>query len=167
MAKNRKIYTQKNVEEALKAVEEGTSIRHAPLAYSVPRTTLYCKHKNINPISGKKWPANILSTEEEKTVKDWIFYCCDRGFPVTQLLDSVQSLIIQLKLENPFKDNRPERHWYEVFFRRHPELPHRIAQNLSNSGASVTEQVLRKLFSEVILHINKTRVGGYRPIKGF
>lgn len=63
--------------------------------------------------------------------------------------------MIELKRRNPFTNDRLGRHWYEGFFCRHPELSHRIAQNLTSSRAFATESVLRRWFSEVSLHLNK------------
>ena len=78
-----------------------------------------------------------------------------RGFPVTrtQLLECVQKLVVELKRYTPFKDNRPGRHWFESFCRRHPQIRPRVVQNLNNSRAAATETVLRKWFSDVQSHL--------------
>lgn len=85
------------------------------------------------------------------------FFLGERGFPVTknQLLDSVQQFIIKLEKTTPFTNNRPGKHWYEEFLRRHLELAIRIAQNLTHTHASVTEKEIRNWFNEVYLHLTK------------
>lgn len=54
-----------------------------------------------------------------------------------------------------FTNNRPGRHWYESFCRRHPELCIKVAQNLTRIRASATENVLRNWFAEVHAHLHK------------
>lgn len=141
----KKKYNQKDVNNALKEVEKKMSTRKAADVFQVPRSTLYAKQKKIIPVECIRGPSTYLTAEEEKLLVDWIFYCSERGFPVTkfQLLQCVQKLIIELKRETPFKDNKPGRHWWESFCRRHPELTPRIAQNLTMNRASVTENVLK------------------------
>lgn len=109
------------------------------------------KKTGKNPIARKMGPNTILSKEEENWLVTWIIHIGNRGFPVTkdQLLDSVKMLIKKLKRESPFKDDRPGRHWYEAFLKRHPQLSLRTPQNLTKSRASVTEAKIRSWFQEV------------------
>lgn len=88
---------------------------------------------------------------------DWIFYCSERGFPVSKsmLLQCVQKLVVELGRKTPFKHNKPGRHWWESFCRRHPEISSRVAQNLNMSRVSVTENVLTEWFDEVKQYLQK------------
>lgn len=153
----KKKYTQENINAALKDMKNGMSLREATQMYHVPRSTLYCKAKNIYPVECSKGPPTILTKEEESRITEWIIYCCDRGFPISrnQLLDSVHSLVTELKRSTPFTNNKPGRHWYEGFRRRHPELCLRVAQNLTRTRASATENVLRNWFAEVYAYLQK------------
>lgn len=150
-------YTQKDINAALEQMKNGMPLRQATKMYNVPRSTLYGKWKNIYPVNCTKGPPTILSKEEELKLKEWIVYCCDRGFPISkkQLLDNVHSLVIELQRETPFTNNRPGRHWYESFCRRHLELCVRVAQNLTRTRASATESVLRNWFNEVQIYLQK------------
>ncbi|XP_024889409.1 uncharacterized protein LOC112465872 [Temnothorax curvispinosus] len=103
----KKKYTQENINAALKDIKNGMSLREATQKYNVPRSTFYCKSKNIYPVKCSKGSPTILTKEEdnERRITEWIIYCCDRGFPVSrnQLLDSVLSLV---------SNNKSGRHWY-------------------------------------------------------
>ncbi|XP_076664940.1 LOW QUALITY PROTEIN: uncharacterized protein LOC143367200 [Andrena cerasifolii] len=131
--------------------------RTAAAMFNVPRSTLYAKIKSRIPIEGAKGPATYLTSEQENILVHWILYCSERGFPVMkcQLLQCVQKLVNELKRQTPFKDNKPGRHWFENFCRRHPKITQRVAQNLSASRASATEEVLRQWFLEVQQHLEK------------
>jgi len=111
----------------------------------------------------KKVLSSILSTSEEQKIIDWIDYCAERGFPITktQLLDTVQKFVTEL--ENPFKDNRPGRHWYEVFMKRHPQFTFRMSQNLNKTRAAATEEVIRLWFQEVKDHLKKLNLLNIHP----
>lgn len=58
-------------------------------------------------------------------------------------------LVKNLKLENPFTNDKPGRHWYDAFFKRHPRLTKRKPQQLSYSRATVTEAAIRGWFKEI------------------
>lgn len=135
----------------------------------MPRSTLYTKYKEIVPIECTKGPATYLTHEEETIIVNWLLYCCERGFPISksQLLDCVQKLVVELKRETPFKENRPGRHWYEGFCRRHVEITEKVAQNLTASRASATETVLRNWFSEVKEHLQKLNLVDIHPSRIF
>jgi hypothetical protein len=122
-----KNYSQQNVLSALTAIEKGMSTWQAARTFQVPRSTLYTKYKKTVPIECAKGPATYLTHEEETIIVNWLLYCCERGFPISksQLLDCVQKLVVELKRETPFKENKPGRHWYESFCRRHVEITER------------------------------------------
>ncbi|KAJ8929688.1 hypothetical protein NQ314_017599 [Rhamnusium bicolor] len=77
------------------------------------------------------------------------------GFPIgkTQLLDSVQHIMIELKRNNPFKNNRPGKSWYGSFLKRNENISLRTPQNLTASRASVTKSQLNIWFSEVYKYL--------------
>ena len=121
-------YTQSCVLKAVEAVRLGIPLRWASSIYGVLRSTIHNKLTNIHPVDATKGPASVLSPDEEELLVKWIFHSADKGFPVTkdQLFDSVKLLIKELKRDNPFTNNRPGRHWYDGFCRRHPELAQRV-----------------------------------------
>ena len=143
--------------------------RRAAAVFHVPRSTLYAKHKAMIPVEGARGSATYLTSEEENILVHWILYCSERGFPImkSQLLGCVQKLVNELKRQTPFKDNKPGRHWFESFCRRHPEITQRVAQNLSASRASATEEVLRQWFQEVQQHLEKLQLLNIDPSRIF
>jgi len=164
-----KKYSQDDVNNAVDAVKKGMSLRVASKTFGVPYYTIYVKFKNIVPLMARKGPQTYLRTEEENNLVEWIFYLSERGFPVNknQLLDSVRDVIVELKRETPFVNNRLGRDWYEAFLRRHPELASRIAQTLTLTRASATEEVLRNWFKEVEQHLRKLNLLEIEPSRVF
>lgn len=80
----KKRYTQEDINAALKDMKNGMPLREASKKYNVPKSTLYCKVKNIYPVECSKGPPTILTKEEELQIKEWIIYCCNRGFPIVR-----------------------------------------------------------------------------------
>jgi len=111
-SKETKKYSQDDVNNAVDAVKKGMSLRVASKTFGVPYCTIYVKFKNIVPLMARKGPQTYLRTEEENNLVEWIIYLSKRGFPVNknQLLDSVRDVIVELKRETPFVNNRPGRH---------------------------------------------------------
>lgn len=142
---------QKAILKAMEAVRKGASISAAARQYNIPRSTLDDKIRGRYSVECSKGPATVLSKEEEDHLRRWLIFMADSGFPITkaQLLDSVSLLIKKLKRENPFKNGRPGRHWFEAFIKRHPEVGQRVAQNLTQTRALVQESSLRAWFKEV------------------
>lgn len=72
------------------------------------------------------------------------------GAPVTktELLDCVQRYVQTMEIKTPFTDNRPSRHWYEGFRKRHPELSIMKPQHLSTSRAAVDREELQEWFKD-------------------
>lgn len=101
-------------------------------------------------------PPTYLSADEENCLVQWILASSNRGFSITKdrLLDSVQILIKKLNRNTPFKNNRPGRHWYEAFLKRHPKLSLRTSQNLTTSRANVTESSIRRWFDEIKAYLS-------------
>ena len=153
----KKNYTQEEVYKAVDAVHAGTSLRKASQQFHIPRSTLHIKLNEMVPIEVAKGPATYLTFKEELLLIEWILYCSDHGFPVTKafLLERVQKLVEKLERKTPFKDNKPGRHWYESFCRRHPEIAPRVAQNLTTRRVSVTKEDLKNWFNQVQNHFDK------------
>ena len=79
------------------------------------------------------------------------------------LLDSIKKYIVDQQIANPFKDNRPGRHWFDAFCKRHSELSQRMAQNLSTCRALATPDRLRSWFNEVEKHLISKNFRGIDP----
>ena len=144
----RKKYSNEAVESALKAVEKGFSYRKAAQVFGVPLTSVFRKVKNPDKLYARSGPSTFLSQDEENRIVNWILLRAEKGYPVTkpELLDNIQLYVAKKK--NPFTDNRPGRHWYEGFRKRHPELAIRKAQNLI-AERLVSEEDLRGWFNNI------------------
>ena len=166
----RKKYSEEALRNALAAVNSGRTIRSVSITYGIPKTTLLYKHKGKLPIGKNMGPPPVLSEDEEKKLVEWMIHVSDRGFPITktQLINSVELLIKQLKKVTPFKDGRPGRHWYEGFVRRHPEISERFRRNggTSSSSSSTEEDCAREWYAKIeqylknghLVDIDKSRI---------
>ncbi|XP_076303005.1 uncharacterized protein LOC143221405 [Lasioglossum baleicum] len=155
--KNKRLnYTPESIKNAIKALDTGISLRKAASAYGVPVATLARRKNNPEVVKMKTGPATVLTETEELEIVNWILYRAERGYPVnkTELLDCVQKYIQSLKKETPFIENRPGRHWYEGFRKRHQNLTIRSVQHLSLSRAAVTSQNLTDWFNEQEMYLN-------------
>lgn len=149
---SRNNYPEDNMKNAIKAVKNsGMSIRGAATKFKVPRMTLSDKCKGKTPLARKMGPPTILEEDEENNLVKWILHLGENGFPVSKdhLLDSVQMLVKNRKRETPFTDDRPGKHWYKAFLKRHPILTQRVSQNLTRTRAGVTEANIKNWFNEI------------------
>lgn len=96
-------------------------------------------------------PATVLSEIEEKKLETWLLTIARKGYPIHRsiLLDTVKRIIDEQKRDTVFKDNRPGLTWWEAFKKRHPKIAEKEAESLTLARASVTEESLRRWFSEV------------------
>lgn len=158
--KRQSLYSQDAVKNALKEIESGVSFRIVSRKYAIPISTLSRKRQQPNQINVTRGPPPILTEIVEKDIADWIIHRAAIGHPVTKdiLLDSVKNYLDNLKLSTPFTNNRPSRHWYEGFLRRHPDITLRTAQYLTRNRAEVTEDVLREWFREIQVYLEGKRL---------
>lgn len=157
LKKSEKSWTPEMMYEVIEAAGNSMTLSEAARRFGVPKSTLSLNSRCFTPIDCKKRPSTILSSEEESNIENWIIYCADRGFPVTKnhLFDCIQDYLVRNKKKNPFKNNRPGKHWYNAFMQRHPSLTKRISQNLNTTRAAVTETDLRGWFSTVHDYLKK------------
>lgn len=165
----RKNYSSETLQQAIKALDTGISLRKAANAYGVPVATLARRKNNPDVIKTKTGPPTVLSDAEEDDIVNWILYRANRGYPVTktELLDCVQKYILTLKKQTPFINNRPSRHWYEGFRKRHPNLSIRTPQHLSLSRAGVTREDLKEWFDEQEKYLTSKNLLNISPQRVF
>lgn len=146
-------YTNKQIEQAVEAVKNGTSLREASRNFNIPRTTLTDIINGKSPmIRQPKGPPPVLGTEGEKKIYDWIMESAACGFPVKKyrLLLTVQKIVSDSKIDAPFGDDGlPGRSWFEGFMRRHPDLSEKVSEGISKGRSVVTEECIRKWFREL------------------
>ncbi|XP_072375129.1 uncharacterized protein [Diabrotica undecimpunctata] len=151
MSEKQKNYTTEILQQALDSIRDGMSFGEASREFKITKSTLVDKIHNKYEQGTTSGAHCVLTAAEEQTVVDWILYLETIGFPVTknQLLGCVAELVRRLERANKFKHGIPGRHWYENFFARHPELSHRVCQNLTKPRANITEKSVRGWFDRV------------------
>ena len=113
-------YTQSNLDDALKALREGMSIRDAEKIFNIPKSTLHRKLRGhqMKPIGH---PTSLSKPEEISFVRHLIVVA-EWGFPFSNLdlrlmvkayLDRVNRKVKQ------FKNNIPGEDWARSFLKRH------------------------------------------------
>lgn len=162
-------YTTQDIENALKAVREGLSLRGAAKKYNIPFTTLQSKHSGKYPVKTRSGPSPIFTEEEEQELVNYILRLSQQGFPITkdQLLDTVQDLVTKLEKKTPFVNNRPSRHWYEAFLRRNDELKEKMSQNLTKRRSNVNESDIRNWFLTTAEYLKSKNLVNIDPRRRF
>lgn len=150
-------YSEECMEKAIEEVQNGMPVSTTAKKYGIPRVTLLYKVRGKTPLKRRMGPESYLSEIQEQSLVKWIIEAAKAGFPVTkeQLFDSVKKLVTELQIKNPFNNNRPGKHWFQCFLRRHPEIRTRIAQNLTSTRASITQEALDKWFLEVFNYLRE------------
>lgn len=153
------------MEKAVNAMKNGMSLRTACKTFNVPKSTLSDKISGKTPVERKIGASPILTPEEEKHLVTWVLHSAKAGFPITknQLLESVQMLMYDLKKENPFRNGKPGRHWFESFLKRNPQISLRVSQNLSGQRANVSEEIIRKWFDEITTYLKDQNLNINEP----
>lgn len=146
-------YSEKSVEEALTKIRvNGMSVRKASITYKIPRSTLGdILNGRVPEHSRKMGPDTVLTEAEEKRLVEWCIALAKCGFPRRNedLLQAVHKIVTDDGRKTPFKNGRPGKKWLSSFFKRHPELSQRTPEGISKGRAIVTEQTIRKWFSEL------------------
>ena len=125
-----------DMQKAVKAVEEGVSIRVAADKYSVPRSSLH------NRVSGKvgfqscPGPSPYLSFEEEEELASFLIQVTKLGYPHTrkQVLSMVERILTSKGLQVSVSSG-----WFERFCQRHPYLALKTPMPLSHARAAASD----------------------------
>lgn len=151
-------YSEQNLKDALRDIKEnGIKVREASRKYMVPKTTIFDRISGRKPEYLKKpGPRPILTTEGEKRIKDWVISLAKCGFPINKnmLLETVSKIAKESK-EDLFKNGTPGQTWYLGFLRRNPEISLREAESINKARAVVSENTIRKWFSELQQFLNE------------
>lgn len=148
------IYPEEALNNAITAIrEEHLGIREASRRYGVPRGTIQDRlHGRVKEGPRKMGPATVLSAEEENEVVQWLVEVAKCGFPQKKndLLNTVEKIVKEKKIQTPFKNNRPGQKWYQGFLKRHKDLSLREAEGLTKARSIITEEYIRKWFRDLI-----------------
>ena len=150
MAENSKKYNENDVEEAVKAVNEGRmSLREAEQSFNVPKSTIDRRSKGgLSPIAAQ----TVLSQSTELLIVELIGHLSDIGFGLDKklflsLIDEYLKKTNQLDL---FVNGSPHPNFYHRFISRHShKLKTMKAQNISEIRAkSVSPDVMDEWFEK-------------------
>lgn len=145
-------YDRSKIEDALGAIRgDQISIREASRKYGVPRGTLQDRLHGRVPENKNMGRDTTLTKEEEESLVQWLSELAKCGFSRKKddLLNTVQKIMKDDKRPNPFTNDRPGRKWYDLFIKRHPILNERVPEGISKGRAVVTEEYIRKWFSDL------------------
>lgn len=102
-------YSKEQLQNALLAVQNGSTIYDASKSDQIPYSTLRDKVIGNSPqVKRASGYISVLGENIEKLLKEWLLSCANMGFAINQkmLLDVQKN-----KLKCPFKNNRPRKVW--------------------------------------------------------
>lgn len=147
---NKNSYTEEALQKALSEIKSGSSKKTIAKKYGIPRSTLQfrlsSKFRKV-----EKGPNTYLTQDEEAKLASWIIESHKKGFPRRKedIQASVKYFLDNVHRANPFKDNRPGKHWYDSYLKRHPHLVHRTTEAVTSASANVSESDIRKWFEGI------------------
>ena len=149
--KQYKTYSQESLKEAMKAIEDGMSLRQAEKVFQISKSVLHRKltNPNLKHIGGQP----ILGFETEEILVSRIKKCAEWGFP----LDAIDiRMIVKGYLDRKgtkilkFKNNLPGREWMVSFLNRNKkDLAQRMCQNIKRGRASVSPAIINEYFDNL------------------
>jgi len=109
MPKKSNSFSDLNLIEAIKAVDNGISKKAAAKQFGVARFTLQFRIKHRDKETFSCGPSSVLSVEEEKSLVKWLLDCSKKGFPRRRedLQQSVKLFLDDQGRSSPFTNNLP------------------------------------------------------------
>lgn len=149
-------YSKEQMSRAIDAVQRGEKVSVAAIKYGVPRITLRNKVMEISPLDCNLGPSTVLSPDEEKkTLVKWVSFMAENHFPVTkdQTGQCSENNFRKNVINCPFTNKCPGKKWFSSFLKRHLDLAHRTAQNLTKAREDVTEEELNQWFQTIKMYL--------------
>ena len=142
----------KDMEAAMRAVQvEGRTVSAAAKQLRVPRKTLDDRVKGHVEHGSCPGPSTALTAEEESALAAYLLYMAEHGFPLSSNMAMGFAWAIALRSGTQGRFNLetgPEKHWWQSFRSRHPQLTLRTANNLECSRANaLIREVVDNYFS--------------------
>ena len=130
------LWTQESLDQAVAAVERGTSVRRAAEMFGVPRSTVHDHASGKVEQFAKQGPKPYLTTEEEEELASFLVRCARIGYPHTrqQVIGIVQNVVNSKNMDVVITSG-----WWERFRQRHPYLTLRTAVPLSYVRAMASD----------------------------
>lgn len=133
--RNQLTWTEEDMAKALKAREEGLSLRKCSMQFGISKSAI-ANWEEGRAQKRKKGPPTILTSEEEDALLQWIFLKCDSGHGVSILDVKLKVAEICQTRHTLFSNGIPGKSWWESFRKRHPKLVFRVSEGLDQSRAS-------------------------------
>ena len=139
-------YSEKHIQDAINAINNGMTERQASKQYGIPRFTSQFRMSSAF-IKTTPGPPPVIDIEKEKKLVEWIFDCHQKEFPRRKenIQANIKSFFDQSNMKTPFKDNFPGDGWYKNFLRRHPSLSEIFAEGVMAANSCVSESDIRTL----------------------
>lgn len=150
-ARKYKDYTEDQLDKAIEAVRNGTSLRKAAEEFGVSRCSI---NRAINLKNrGKVGRPSVFSDEEQQTLAQCLCMAGDWGFPLTvyDIRLIVKAFLDRSgKTEKRFKNNMPGVDFVMSFIQRYKKiLSNKMCQNIKRSRAAVNEESINCYFDEL------------------
>lgn len=154
--KYRKRYSEENLSNALKAIENGMPKKEASRVFNIPRSTLQFR-KSDKFVKARHGPSTVLTAQEENTLVQWIKECHQKGFPRRKedIQISVKQFLDSEGRPTVFPDNKPGDGWYKSFMLRHPEISVRKSEGVTQASSKVSEADIKKWFKSIHTYLEK------------
>ena len=133
-----------SMQNAVKAIENGESIRRAAELYNVPRSTLHDRISGKVIHGAKSGPPAYLNIEEEEQLTSFLLECAKIGYAHTrkQVIALVQQIVNSKGISTIVTNG-----WWERYVQRHPQITLRVAVPFSYARAMATDrEVLDRYF---------------------
>ena len=148
--KSYKVHASEVIENALKDIHDGLSIRKAALKYNISKSVL---GRRIRQEKTLKHGGQIaLKTEFESELIQNVLVCAEWGYPM-DLLDI--RLFVKSYLDSKdikirrFRQNLPGKDWAMSFISRHRHLTNRVVPNIKRARAEVSHSVINEYFDNL------------------
>ncbi|XP_046678412.1 uncharacterized protein LOC124366144 isoform X1 [Homalodisca vitripennis] len=125
---NYKTYTNEDVDQAIKAIKEGSTCTQAAKTFGLPRSTLQDKFNQKYNLTH----AFSVTCEDEKTIIEKFESISQEGFPISeqQLVSIAVNTLNSKHRESstpPIKHDMKLDFWLANFLSRHPEIKERLS----------------------------------------
>ena len=139
-------YNRQDLENAVKAVEAGDSIRQASVKYGIPRSTIGDRISGRfdikEPVVHGRPPAIPFAVENKIVASVKMAAKMGVGLSRKQILTRTYILCKRIKMQTSYPNFKAGKDWWEGVKRRHPEITLRKPEKLSTVRARMLNPVV-------------------------
>ena len=136
-----------NMQKAVKAVEEGMSVRKAAEKFTVPQSSPHDRVTGRVHFEARSGPSPYLSYEEEKELASFLIQTAKIGYPHTkrQVLALVGKIVAAKGIQTTVSNG-----WWEQFCQRHPKMTLKTAVPLAYSRAAASDPEVLNMYFDIL-----------------